>query len=211
MDFQSWNVGRYTYVFNQKWSLSGQTEFRFADDVSKLDESIFKLYSHVNFSTKFGLTFGLKAIVRSTSFDELEPWQEIVFPRKYGKFLASHQVRFEERFIQTVPGVLPRIRYLLHFSRAISNSSFYYTGFGAIRFNLIEKGIGPVGGFEQFRLSAGIGLHLGKIARIEIAYLYRFEVMRDELNLNDSAIHLNLFFTNKKREIKRPLPNDFFQ
>jgi hypothetical protein len=211
MDFQSWNVARYTYKFNSKWSISQQVEIRFADNISSLDQAIFKLYSHVNFSEKFGLNFGFKYIIRPDSYDEIEPWQEFILPRKYGLLLASHQIRIEERFIQTVPGMLPRIRYKFHFSHPIGNSSLYYVGFGAVRFNLIEKGVGPVGGFEQLRMSIGIGFHLGGVTRLEIAYLYRYEVMRDQPNFNDSAISVNLLFNNKKREVKKPQPNDHFQ
>jgi hypothetical protein len=211
MDLQSWDVGRFTYKFGSKWSASIQVEGRFSDDISHLDEAIFKVYSHINFSKKFGFSFGLKFINRPDSYNDFDPWQELVFPRKYGKFLVSHQVRFEERFIQTVPGVLPRIRYLLHFSHPIGSSIAYYTGFGAVRFNIGEKGIGPVAGFEQFRINANIGFHLGGFTRLEIGYLYRYEVSRGAQNLNDSAIHLSVFFTNKKREVKKPQPNDHFQ
>jgi hypothetical protein len=211
MDLQSWNEGRFTYKFGPKWSASVQVEARFSDNISRLDEAIFKLYSHVNFSDKFGLSFGLKFISRPDSYNDFDPWQELVFPRKYGLFLVSHQVRFEERIIQTVPGILPRIRYLLNFSHAIGSSIAYYTGFGAVRFNIGEKGVGPVAGFEQFRIYVGIGFHLGGVTRLEIGYLYRYEVSRGAQNLNDSAIHLNLFFNGKKREVKQPLPNDHFQ
>jgi len=211
MDLQSWNVGRYTYKFGPKWSASVQAEARFSDNISRLDEAILKLYSHINFSNKFGLSFGLKYIDRPDSYNDFDPWQELVFPRKYGKFLVSHQVRFEERIIQTVQGVLPRIRYLFNFSHPIGNSIAYYTGFGAVRFNIGEKGVGPVAGFEQFRIYIGIGFHFGGVTRLEIGYLYRYEVSRDAQNLNDSVIHLNLFFNNKKREVKQPLPNDHFQ
>ncbi|RLD25538.1 MAG: hypothetical protein DRI54_04675 [Bacteroidetes bacterium] len=211
MDMQSWNVGRFTYKFNPKWSIAVQAEARISDNISRLDEAIFKLYSHVNFSDKVGLSFGFKYIDRPDSYNDFDPWQEVVFPRKYGLFLASHQIRLEERIIQTVPGVLPRIRYLLNFSHPIGNSIAYYTGFGAVRFNIGEKGVGPVAGFEQFRIYIGIGFHLGGVTRLEIGYLYRYEVSRDAQNLNDSVIHLNLFFNNKKREVKQPLPNDHFQ
>lgn len=84
----------------------------------------------------------------------------------------------------------------------------YTTGFAAVRFNLAEKGTGPVAGFEQTRVYAGIGFHLGGITRIEVGYLYRYEVIRDAANFSDNIIHLNLFFTIK-RESKEPMPNDY--
>jgi hypothetical protein len=83
----------------------------------------------------------------------------------------------------------------------------YVGGFAAIRFNLADKGAGPVEGFEQIRINAIIGFHLGGITRLEVGYLYRYEVERDAPNSIDNVIHMNLFFT-LKRKAKKPLPND---
>ena len=83
----------------------------------------------------------------------------------------------------------------------------YATGFGAIRFNLVEKGTGPVAGFEQARVYAGLGFHIGGVTRIEIGYLYKYEIMRDAPEMSDSVLHLNFFFTIKRKS-KKPLPND---
>jgi hypothetical protein len=79
-----------------------------------------------------------------------------------------------------------------------------------IRFNLDEKGIGPVSGFEQVRLNAGLGYHIGRFTRLEVGYLYRFERSRDKADLSDNVLHVNLLFTTKRKP-RRPMPNDHIQ
>ena len=206
-DLQSWNVIRLTVPVGEKWSVGLQNEARFSDDISKLDEYIIKLYTHHKFSKKFGLSFGYKYIDRPSNSNEWEPWAEAVFPHTYNKWQVSHDVRFEARIYQGLEGILPRVRYLFNWSRQLGDSFMYVGGFAAIRFNLAEKGAGPVEGFEQIRVNANIGFHLGGITRLEVGYLYRYEVERDAPNFSDNVIHMNLFFTLKRKE-KKPLPND---
>ncbi len=84
---------------------------------------------------------------------------------------------------------------------------FVSNNFVAIRFNLAEKNAGPVAGFEQIRVIANLGFHLGEITRLEVGYLYRYEIIRDAPNFSDNVMHVNLFVT-LKRKSKKPLPND---
>ena len=206
-DLQNWDVIRLTVPIGEKWSVGLQNEARFSDDISKLDEYIVKLYTHHKFSKKFGLSFGYKYINRPDDHNEWEPWAEAVFPHSYNKWQVSHDIRFEARFYESLDGILPRIRYLFNWSRQLGDSFMYVNGFAAIRFNLAEKGAGPVEGFEQFRMNANLGFHLGGITRLEVGYLYRYEVERDTPNFSDNVIHMNLFFT-LKRKARKPLPND---
>jgi len=209
-DNQSWNTVRITHPIDEQWSVSLQNEARYTENMTNMDEYIIKLYAHYKFSDKFGLSFGYKHINRPSDFNETDPWAELVFPRRAGKWHLSHQVRFESRFSSDLPGILPRIRYLLAYSRQLGDTSWYVAGFGAVRFNLDEKGTGPVSGFEQTRVNVGLGYHIGGFTRLEVGYLYRFERSREAANLSDNVLHVNLFFTTKRKP-KRPLPNDHFQ
>lgn len=93
-DFQSWNVVRISGPIGEHWSLSMQNEARFADNVSKLNEYIFKLYTHYKFTGKVGLSFGYKFIDRPGASNEHDPWAEVLFPHTYNKWQISHQIRF---------------------------------------------------------------------------------------------------------------------
>jgi hypothetical protein len=209
-DSQMWDTVRITHPVNERWSYSLQNEARLSEDMTHLDEYIVKLYAHHSFTDKLGLSFGLKYIDRPDGPNETDPWAEVVFPRSYNKWQLSHQVRFETRFYSGLSGILPRIRYLFNWSRQLGDSPVYATGFAAVRFNLDEKGAGPVSGFEQVRANAALGIHLGHFTRLEVGYLYRYENSRNVANLSDNVLHINLFFTTKPKA-KRPLPNDHIQ
>lgn len=206
-DFQNWDVVRITAPIGERWLVSLQNEVRIADNVTSLDEYIFKLYAHYKFSKKVGLSFGYKFIDRPNASNEQDPWAEVFFPHTYNKWQVSHDVRFEARFYQGISGILPRVRYLFNWSVQLGDSFMYATGFGAVRFNLAEKNTGPVAGFEQVRVYGGLGFHLGWFTRLELGYLYRYEVSRDAPDFSDNVIHANLFFSIKRKS-KKPLPND---
>jgi len=209
-DIQMWNVLRFSVPIGEKWSVSMQNELRLADNISSIDEYIFKLYAHHRFTEKFGVSFGYKYINRPYGSNESDPWAEAVFPHTYNKWQVSHQLRFEARIYQDISGIIPRLRYLVNWSTQLGDSFMYATGFGAIRFNLAEKNAGPVAGFEQVRVYAGLGFHIGGFTRLEVGWLYRYEIIRNAPDFSDNALHVNLFFRTKRKE-QQPLPNDHFQ
>ncbi|TYA54802.1 DUF2490 domain-containing protein [Formosa maritima] len=194
-DLQSWNVVRLTNHFNEKWSLNLQEETRFQDDISKLNQVIVKLNGRVNFNEKIGLNFGFKYIYRPTSSNEWEPWQEVLFPKSFNKFSISQNFRLEERFYQGIEGIIPRIRYLFNYHIPIGKKQNYLTGYSEVRFNLVNKGTGPVEGFEQVRFRLSYGFHINDFMDIEVGYLYRFEVNRNSPNLSDQVIHIQIPFS----------------
>jgi hypothetical protein len=180
---------------NQKWSLNLQEETRFQDDISELSQVIVKLNGRVNFNEKIGLNFGFKYIYRPTTPSEWEPWQEILFPKSFDKFSISQNIRLEERFYQGIEGIIPRIRYLLNYHIPIGKKLNYLTGYSEVRFNLVNKGTGPVEGFEQVRFRLSYGFHINDFMDIEVGYLYRFEVNRNSPNYSDQVIHVQIPFT----------------
>jgi hypothetical protein len=208
-DLQSWNTLRITHPVNEKWSIALQNEARITDNISELDEYIVKLYGHHKFSDRTGLSFGYKYIDRPNGPNETDPWAELVLPRFHNGWHLSHQVRFETRLYDGLDGILPRVRYLFNWSRQLGDTPWYGTGFAALRFNLDEKGAGPESGFEQVRVTANIGYHIGSYTRLEFGYLYRFERSRNAADLSDHVLHLNLLFRTKPKP-RRPMPNDHF-
>jgi len=71
-------------------------------------------------------------------------------------------------------GVIPQLRYLIH-AKVPLDRTFYLSLSEVVRYNLTDKGEGPVAGFEQNRVYAGIGFNAGKRARIGFGYLWRYQ------------------------------------
>jgi hypothetical protein len=95
-------------------------------------------------------------------------------------------------------------------SHPFGESPWYGTGFAAVRFNLDDKGTGPVSGFEQVRSFAGLGCHVNPYVQLEFGYLYRYERKRDVANLSDHAIHLQLVI-NTGRRTPKPNPRPHYR
>ena len=213
-DLKQWTLFRLSDPIGEKWTFSFQYEIRFGEDISALDQWIVKPYASYKLGENFDLNFGYKYIYRPDSFNEQDPWFEPVFLRHYGKMAVSHQVRFEARLLENVDGVLPRVRYHFHFAHPWGDSGRYFGGSGAVRFNLGDKGDGtPVEGFEQSRLYAGVGWHVGRMSktRLEVGYLWRYERQRTEPNWSDHVIRLQILFNTKGKKVRTPLPHESYR
>ncbi len=113
--------------------------------------------------------------------------------------------------IDDIGGILPRIRFLTHLSHPLGDSPCYLTGFGAVRFNLDDKGEGPVSGFEQSRVFGGLGRHVGEHLLFEVGYLWRYEEERSGDDSSDHALRFRLVFNAKAKRIKKPRPRDQYR
>jgi hypothetical protein len=137
--------------------------------------------------------------------------QEGHYNKKCGDLVTGFQLRLEERFIDDMDGVIPRLRFLQHVSHPIGESPLYLTGFGEIRINLDDKGQGPASGFEQSRIYAGLGRHFGERIQFEAGYLWRYEEKRTGDDLSDHAIHFKLVFNTKVKRVKKPTSRDQYR
>ncbi|MCO8123735.1 DUF2490 domain-containing protein [Stieleria sp. TO1_6] len=194
-----------------QWVASMQTEVRLKDDVSEFSELILKPALNLHLNDRFAFSFGYKYNDKYQEANENVPWQELHLNHTMGDLITGTQFRLEERFIDDIDGVIPRLRVLQHVSHPIGQGPHYLTGFGALRFNLDDQGTGPVDGFEQSRVYAALGQHLGDHTQLEIGYLWRAERKRDGIDLNDHALHVQLVFHTDSKRIKKPTTRDRYR
>ena len=192
-------------------TVSMQTELRLQDNISEQNELIYKPALNYHFDPTWAVSVGYKYIDKYRKANEHDLWQEGHFNKTFDDLVTGFQVRLEERFIDDIDGVIPRLRFLEHVSHPIGDSRCHLTGFGAIRFNLDDKGQGPVSGFEQSRIYAGLGRHIGEHIQFEVGYLWRYEEERLGGDLNDHAIHFQLVFNTKGKQVKKPNSRDRYR
>jgi hypothetical protein len=206
-DLQFWFPVQVVHPFGDSWTVSMQAEVRLQDDISEFDELVLKPALNYHFNEHWALSLGYKYIDKYDASNEHDIWQELHYNWACKKWSGGHQVRLEERIIDGIDGVLPRIRFLSHIAHPLGDSDWYGTGWGAVRFNLDDKvdssGGGPVSGFEQVRLFAGLGKHLGENTKAEFGYLYRYERERTSPNKSDHVIHLQMVFHTDGGLLKR--------
>ncbi len=196
-DLALWSLAFVNHEFDKHWSLSFQTEVRAKDRVTSLDEAIFKPAGFYRFRDWLELGIGYKYNYKNDAPNENVAWEELYLKHPFSVFTVTHQARLEQRFIQGISGTIPRIRYLLHVTTPLSRL-FYFALSEAFRFNLIDKGTGPVSGFEQNRLYAGFGVHASQYLRVELGYLWRYELERSGPDKSEHVIRVQLLFATKK-------------
>ena len=205
-DLQLWFPTQVIHPLTEDLTVSLQVELRMEDDISDFSELVVKPALNYHFNEHWALFGGYKYIDKGGGEpDEQDPWQEVAYSTTYGKLITKYQVRLEERFIHGIDGILPRIRFLTHVAHPIADTPFYLAGFGAVRFNLDDKGEGPVGGFEQIRLYAALGHQLSEHTEVELGYLWRYENKRFGPSLSDHAIHLQVVIHTDSQLGKKPL------
>jgi hypothetical protein len=210
-DLQLWFPVQLIHPLSQQWSVSMQTELRLQDDISEFSELVYKPALNYHFNDTWAVSIGYKYIDKYHEADEQDIWQEGHYNRKFGDLVTGFQVRLEERFIDDINGVIPRLRFLQHFSHPICDGPYYLTGFGAIRLNLDDKGQGPVSGFEQSRIYGALGRHVGQHMQLEFGYLWRYEEERTGGDENDHAVHFQLIYNTRGKRIKKPHHRDRYR
>lgn len=210
-DLQMWMPVQFIHSCGEKWTVSMQTELRLQDDISEFSELVYKPALNHHFNDTWTLSMGYKYIDKYQESNEQDLWQEIHFNRKCRDLVGGFQVRLEQRVIDDIPGIIPRLRFLQHLSHPLGEGPNYLTGFGAIRLNLDNKGQGPVSGFEQSRIYAALGRHLNDHTQFEVGYLWRYEFERVDDNLNDHAVHLQLVYNTRAKKSKKPAHRDRYR
>ena len=194
-DLQQWSLLFFHHAFDERWSASFQSEARFSNDISEFSALILKPGGYYRFSEQVKLGVGYKYQEKNHAPNEQDGWQEVYLSHKIPTLSLTHQFRLEERFIEGIDGVIPRVRYLIHINHPLS-PSVYLAGSEAVRFNLTDKGEGPVSGFEQNRLYFGVGFKR-RWAKIEVGYLWRYERERVGPDASDHVIRLQFLFDSK--------------
>lgn len=210
-DLQLWLPTQFIHPFSKSLSVSIQTEARLQDNISEMSELVYKPALNYHLNETWAFSAGYKYIDKFHDANEQDVWQECHFNKKIDDLLSGFQVRLEERFIDDLSGVVPRLRLLQHVSHPIGESSFYLTGFGAVRFNLDDKGQGPVSGFEQSRIYTGLGKYIGAHTIFEAGYIFRYEETRDRADKNDHALNFQLVFNTQAKHIKKPSSRDRYR
>ncbi len=210
-DLQLWAPVQFIQPVGEAWTLSLQTELRLKDDISETDELIYKPAVNYHFNPTWAVSIGYKYIENYQKANEQDVWQELHFNKNCNDLVTGLQLRLEERFIDDIDGVIPRLRVLEHISHPIGDSPWYLTGFGALRFNLDNKGQGPVSGFEQSRIYAALGRHFGDRVQGEFGYLWRYERERTSEDKSDHVLHFQLVFNNRVKPARKPATRDRYR
>lgn len=105
---------------------------------------------------------------------EKRPFQQVTLGGNIGRTSVSHRFRVEERFISNPDEFIVRLRYLVSlripFNRAGEKEKLYGILKNELRMNVVKED--P---FDSNRLTAGLGIKVGKNSAIEVAFINQLE------------------------------------
>lgn len=132
--------------------------------------------------------YGFQHVVEplaSVPTNENRGWQQYnfeIFSRYGGIKLSS---RLEERTVNNAGGLAMRVRQLFQWTYPL-NDLFYLMAAEEVFLNLNTVSWGPVAGYDQNRVFAGVGYRFNQTTRAEIGYLNNFinRDFVDDLDVN---------------------------
>lgn len=123
------------------------------------------------------------------TFPEHRAWEQFVIKSKVNRVEIQQRGRMEHRWLGEVTADMEvaryryqnRIRYLLRANiplngEKIKKGVFYFCAYDELMISFGQKVGGNV--YDQNRLFAGVGYHLGQAGKIEIGYLYQNVMQR---------------------------------
>ncbi|MCT2562533.1 DUF2490 domain-containing protein [Chryseobacterium herbae] len=105
---------------------------------------------------------------------EKRPFQQVTLGGNIGRTSVSHRFRVEERFISNPDEFIVRLRYLISlripFNRKGEKEKLYGILKNELRMNVVKED--P---FDSNRITAGLGMKVGKNSAIEVAFINQLE------------------------------------
>ncbi|MBW2162128.1 MAG: DUF2490 domain-containing protein [Deltaproteobacteria bacterium] len=96
-DLALWSLAFVNHDLGDNWSVSFQTEVRAKDEVTSLDEAIFKAGGYHRFNDWLELGIGYKYIYKNDGSNENIAWEELYVKHPFGLFGFTHQTTWSTR------------------------------------------------------------------------------------------------------------------
>lgn len=206
-DGQLWSTGRINHPIGERFDLSFLAQGRFSDDIGESDAWLLRPALGYRLWESVWLGVGYDYFRLVGRGDENRFWQEVALPLRFGDFIMGNRLRIEQRWIEGASGVVARARYRIRCAHPIASTPAYLVFANEVFVNLNDRGQGPKQGFEQNRLGAGLGFHLGPHVRAEVGYQWRYLDGRSA-DRNDHILAINLFLDTRGKKKAVPVPQE---
>jgi hypothetical protein len=203
-----WLLANLQATVAPRWNLNLETDLRVLDNFTQTSELILQPGVFFNINPRWTVTLQYMYNSKPESNNENRIMTDGSFHTRAKDVVLGTRLRFTVRFVNDVGTVL-RLRHRISTMWSIADTASYLTASNEIFFNLNDQGEGPVLGFEEDRLFAGVGYHFGKHLRGEIGYMWRPLRRRSAPTASDHIVAVNLFFTTSpKKGPLRPVPRE---
>lgn len=198
-DTAQWSTLRLEHEFFDGVTAGVRVRARFDDDISReKDVTIgpslsLKLIDRLTVSLGYDFLYDLQA--ESTA--EHRIWQTINFKFRIRDLTIGNRIRLDERLFEDIGGAIVRFRYRLRTKYDIDGfrlKGFHLSSSEEVLVNLNDKGKGPIEGFDQNRMRAGVGWHFGR-ARVETGYEWQYVRRRSAPWLHRHVLFVEFTFS----------------
>lgn len=179
--------------------LEGQA--RFTDDVGQLGQFILRPAAGIRFAPDASAIAGYAYVQTRSSTGaitrEQRPWQQVQFTvlrNGAGKSIVSSRTRLEQRMVEGRAKTGWRLRQFVRAGVPITRSGVQAVASTEGFFNLNTTDFGARSGVDQWRTFVGLGLPVGKTARLEPGYLNQ-HVFRAGEDRTNHVLNATLFVT----------------
>ena len=192
-DIQLWPVLTLNHGLGSRWGAHLQTRARFDNGVSETKDFLLRPFVSWRPLDSITLDLGYDYLHSYTSSSENRIWQAAQHHLEWRGFTLQNRIRFDQRWVEGVDGVVVRFRYRLRAMHPIGKSSWYVALSDAVFANLNDEGEGPVYGFEQNRLRFALGAQFFERLRVEGGYEYQYVTSRSgDTNTHTFVIEVSL-------------------
>ena len=181
-NYNMWFQYLMTAQVSDKSTLTALTQYRSFD--LAYDTRLFLLNAYLDYEVAKGVKPAAGAmflVLESYNSDntkriryEKRPFQQVTLESNIGRTSISNRFRVEERFLNNPDEFIVRIRYLLSiripFNRKGEKEKLYGILKNEIRMNMVKDE--P---FDSNRITAGLGIKVGRNSAIELAFINQLE------------------------------------
>jgi hypothetical protein len=187
-DARFWVSAEGRLFVGAEWSGSVLLQPRFSDDIGRLERFLIRPSIDYFPGNGWALTAGYDAhLVRQPSVKtEHRIWQQVGLSHDLLSIEAAHRLRVEERFIEDLGGIAPRLRYRIRGTQRLPGTPWYLALGNEVFFNLGTRSRTVRGGFGEDRLFAGMGYRAARGTKIEAGYQLQYI---DRPGREDAANH----------------------
>jgi hypothetical protein len=179
-DTQLWLSSNTQGFVRGPYRVSFELHARWRDDVQHYERTVLRLQGGRTITKHLTAWFGLE---ENWPFagripEERRLWQQVIFVQPAGNWALSHRARLEQRFLEGVDRMVPRLRYSLRATRPFSPASAWGVALGTEFFFQLRdvlRGRQPYpAGLDRDRVQAGISRRLTHAVTVEPSYILQF-------------------------------------
>jgi len=173
-DIQLWPVVTLDHGINDTWGAHLQLRVRFDEDVTNTKDVLVRPFVTWRGLENLHVDLGYDYLGSIDGRSEHRLWLSGEHGLVWRDLKLGNRVRFDQRWVENVDGVVARFRYRLRGTHPIPGTDWYGALSDEVFTNLNDRGEGPVDGFEQNRLRAAVGSRLFGRVRAETGYEWQY-------------------------------------